>query len=107
VWTSELTGWLFDGDWEALDHPQGAWSNGVEWRFWETFWFRLGVGEIPLEGSFVNAPGEYWDAFTLRVTGGFAWELRKLREGLFVHYAIGSDKAGSLFDQALDITLTF
>ncbi len=107
VWASDLSGWVVDGDLHVLDHPQGVWNNGVEWQFWDTFCFRLGIGEVPLEGSFVNDSKQYWEAFTMRVSGGFGWELRKLREGLQVHYAISSDKVGSLFDQALDITLTF
>jgi hypothetical protein len=107
VWSSDLAGWVYDGDWKRLEHAQAAWHNGVEWRYWEAVHLRLGIGDLPLTSAFFNDAEYYWDTFTLRVSAGFSWELRQIREGLMVHYGITSDKAGALFDQALDITLTF
>ena len=107
VWTSDLAGYVFDGDWERLPHAEAQWHNGVEWRRWESFYLRLGLGDVPLSGTLFNDASAYFDAFSLRVTGGFAWQLKRISDGLWVNYGIASDKSGMLFDQVLDISLAF
>ena len=107
TWTSDVSGYLFDGEANAYEHPRGTWNNGLAWQSWETFQLRLGIGELPLAGSFINDSRHYWETFTLRVALGFCWDASMIRRGLTLQYAISTDKAGALFDQALDVTLAF
>jgi hypothetical protein len=107
VWVSDLTGYVFDGDWNALPHVEARWHNGVEWRRWEAFSLRLGLSDVPLTSEFFRDASSYFRSFTLRVSGGFAWNLRRLHEGLWVNYCLSSDKAGALFDQVLDLSIEF
>ncbi|MBD3239954.1 MAG: hypothetical protein GF331_05165 [Chitinivibrionales bacterium] len=106
VWSSELVGYMVDGDWERLPHAEAQWHNGFEWQAWETFAVRLGLGEIMLNSSIYDDE-PYWDRFTMRVAAGFGWDLQWLREGMLLNYSIATDKSGALFDQVLDVTYTF
>lgn len=106
IWSSELVGYFVDGDWEQLPHAEAVLHNGFEWQAWETFSVRLGLGDITLNSS-IYGDEPYWENFTMRVAAGFAWDLRWVREGLWLNYGIASDKSGALFDQVLDITYTF
>jgi len=107
IWTSDIVGYVFDGEWERLPHAEAVLHNGFEWQPWEVFYVRLGLGDLTLNTKLLHEPSEYFDTFTARVTAGFAWDMRQLREGLWLNYGIGSDKVGALFDQTLDITLMF
>ncbi len=107
IWTSDVIGYVFDGAWERLPHAEVVLHNGFEWQTWEVFYIRLGLGDLSLNSNLLYATPEYFETFTARVTAGFSWHMRQLREGLWLNYGIGSDKAGALFDQALDITMTF
>lgn len=107
VWCSDLTGYVWDGDWVRLPHARALWSNGFEWHAWPTFVLRLGLGEFALSSDLFSDDSSYEDAFSMRLTGGFGWELKRIRPGLWVNYAIGTDKGGALFDQALDVSVGF
>jgi hypothetical protein len=107
VWTTDLVANAFDGEWNALPHPEAAWHNGFEWSCWETFHVRLGLGDLTLNGKLTSDPSAYFSELSPRITAGFAWHVKRLTNGLWVNYALTTDRLWEGLDQVLDITYTF
>jgi hypothetical protein len=107
VWTCDVSGYYFDGDWKPLPHADAVIGTGVAWQRWKTFCLRAGLGDVAVNGSIVQNATDYFDTFSMRLTAGFGWDLALVRKGLSLNYAVASDKAWAGIDQALDVGYSF
>ena len=107
VWTMDIKGYIFDGEWNRLGRPEGVINTGWEWRYWEKFYIRAGIGDILINGDLVSETGSYKGNSPARITGGFMLDLSKYRKGMKFNYGISTDKVWAGVEQQLDITLTF
>jgi len=108
IWMVDCAGYAFDGEWRQLDHVEAILSTGAEWRRWENFYVRAGIGDIPINSSIVRDGEQYSKEFGMRFTAGFSYDLSKrVRKGLWVNYGVTTDKIWAGIDQQLDVTLTF
>jgi hypothetical protein len=107
VWVLDLEADLFDGEFNALPRPEGRISSGLEWRGWDHFCVRAGLGDLVVGGMILSDSREYWRTFAMRITAGFGLDLPRLRPGLRVNYALSTDKVWAGIDQVLDVTYEF
>lgn len=107
VWTCDAVGYIFDGEWKRLPRAEAFLHNGFEWRRWETFRIRAGIGDLALSTKMFSDSKDYFDNFAFRLTAGFGVDLTKVREGLRLNYAVATDKVWAGIDQILDVTYAF
>lgn len=107
-WNADFTGYIFDGDWNRLDLAEAFFSTGAEWRRWDNFYVRAGIGDLPVNSLIFHDGEHYAREFGFRFTAGFSYDLsEKVRKGLWVNYAAATDKVWAGLDQQLDVTLSF
>jgi hypothetical protein len=107
VWAFDGKNYLFDSTWSLRDHPEILLNTGVEWRGWETFYLRAGLGDIPLNGTIAQDAKAYYNEFGLRFSLGFSREMTEIKKGLWLNYAVATDKVWAGVDQQLDVTYSF
>ena len=107
VWTCDLTGYYYDGDWKPLPHADAVLATGVAWQRWKTFCVRAGLGDIEINRSLIQSAADYFDTFSLRLTAGFGWDLDLVHKGLKLNYAVATDKVWAGIDQQLDFGYSF
>jgi len=107
IWTSDIVGYFFDGDWKRLIYPEAAWNNGAEWRYWETFYVRAGIGDVVVNRNLAKDFDEYAREFSMRISAGLSYNLSRLHENVWLNYGIATDKVWAGVDQQLDLTITF
>jgi len=108
VWNVDLAGYIFDGEWKRLDLAEAFLFTGAEWRGWDNFYVRAGIGDVPINNLIFRDGEQYARKFGMRFTAGFSYDLSKrVRKGLWVNYAAATDKVGAGLDQQLDVTLAF
>jgi hypothetical protein len=106
-WNCDVRGYLVDGAWELLDHAEAVVNNGVEWRYWERFYVRAGIGDIAINRDLAAHTRAYFDDFSMRLSAGFSADLARLKPGLRFNYGVSTDKVWAGIDQQLDITYVF
>jgi hypothetical protein len=107
AWTCDAVGYIFDGEWNRLPRAEAFLYNGFEWRRWDTFRIRAGIGDLALSTKMFSDTEEYFDNFVFRLTAGFGVDLTKVRKGLKLNYAVATDKVWAGIDQILDVTYAF
>jgi hypothetical protein len=108
VWTLDCAGYFFGEVWEESGNAEAVFSTGAEWRRWDNFDVRAGIGDVPVNGSLFREDGQYSRQFGMRFTAGFSYDLSaRVRKGLWVNYAAATDRVWAGLDQHLDVTLSF
>ena len=110
LWSCDIDAYLVDGTWTKLDYMEARIHTGFEWQRWNTFRIRLGLDDLPVNRSMFEAPKsgiDYWHDFSCRITGGFGWDLAKLRRGLTLNYSVATDKVWAGIDEMLDVVYRF
>ncbi len=107
IWTTDLKGYLTDGEWNQLSHPEAYLSTGLEWQNWKTFFLRAGVGDILINGNIIRNTDQYFSEFFCKISAGFSLEMTRFRKGMYLNYGVATDKTWAGLDQQLDITLSF
>ncbi|MBN1131361.1 MAG: hypothetical protein JXA71_20410 [Chitinispirillaceae bacterium] len=107
IWSFDCRGYAFDGGWNRLERPELNVSAGAEWRRWDNFFVRGGIGDISLYRDLYGDPGRYRNEAAFQVAAGFSYDMVKVRQGLWLNYGIATDKVWAGIDQQLDVTLTF
>jgi hypothetical protein len=107
LWVIDCKGYVFDTLFHLRDYPDALLNTGVEWRGWNTFYLRAGLGDIPLSGQLVNDSKAYFKEFTMRFSLGFSREMSEIKKGLWLNYAAATDKVWAGIDQQLDVTFAF
>ena len=107
IWTTDLKGYLVDGEWKSLSRPEAYLSSGLEWQYWSSLYLRFGLGDILLNGDIISNTSDYFSEFPCKITAGFSVDLSKFRKGMFLNYGLATDKTWAGIDQQLDLTLGF
>ena len=107
LWSCDLKGYYFDGEWNALPHADLTINNGVEWCYWDIFSIRAGLGDFSVNSDIVNDMDQYKEDFSLRAGAGFSLDLTRIKKGLVFNYGVSTDKSWAGIDQQLDLSYTF
>jgi len=107
IWNTDLKGYMFDGEWNKLERPEAYLSTGFELQNWKTFYIRLGLGDILLNGDIFRDTDSYFSEFFCKITGGFSLDLANLRKGMVLNYGFATDKTWAGLDHELDVTFRF
>lgn len=106
-WTIDVKGYLFDGKFKILDRPEGVVNTGFEWRNWEKFFIRAGLGELLINGDLLRDRDSYFSNFPFKITAGFSLDMQRLHKGLKLNYGVSTDKLWAGLDQQVDIQWIF
>ncbi len=101
VWVCDCYAYPFDGDFTKLRRMEVRLNNGVEWKRWEFFSLRAGIGDL-----LVNSAGIVTDA-SPRITLGFGADLSKVHRNLRVDYGVATDRVWAGIDQRVDFSFSF
>lgn len=107
LWTCDVHGYIVDGTFTKLEHPEAQLFTGFEWQRWNIFRLRAGLGDIVVNRDIVSDWNFYSQNFSFKVAAGFGWDLVKVRKGLTLNYAVSTDKVWAGIDQKLDIVYKF
>jgi hypothetical protein len=107
TWTCDVNGYIVDGTFTRLYTMEAVLFTGVEWRRWQTFRLRAGIGDITFNRDITSDWQYYWQNFAFRITAGFGLDLNAIRRGLTLNYALTTDKVWAGVDQKLDIVYGF
>jgi len=106
-WTMDMKCYLFDGKFKALERPQAVLCTGFEWRNWEKFFIRAGLGELLINGDLLRDRDSYLSSFPFKITAGFSLDMQQWRNGLRLNYGVSTDKLWAGIDQQIDIQWNF
>jgi hypothetical protein len=107
IWACDLVGYAFDGDFKKLERMEVRLNNGVEWRRWDAFFLRAGIGDFLLNQDAFSSSKNYWANASPRVTLGFGAGLAKIRRNLWVNYGASTDRVWAGVDQRVDFSYSF
>jgi hypothetical protein len=106
----DINGYPVDGTFTKLDYMEARIHAGAEWKRWKTFRIRAGLDDIPVNRS-LFAKGDdnvdYWRDFTMRVTGGFGWDVVVMHRKMELNYSLATDKVWAGVDQLVDVVYKF
>ncbi len=106
-WTVDMKAYLFDGEFKALERPQGVLSSGFEWRKWEKFFIRAGLGELLINGDLLRDHDSYLSSFPFKITAGFSLDMQRWHKGIRLNYGVSTDKLWAGIDQQIDVQWNF
>ncbi len=109
IWTCDLAGYLFNGNFKPIAHKHLVINNGFEWQRWELLFIRAGIRDIILNRDLFAHSDRFKDHFSLAVSLGFLVDLSKALKGkdIKLNYAVSNDKVWAGLDQQLDFVLKF
>ncbi len=107
IWDCDLDGYLVDGTFTKLNSMEAVLFTGAEWRRWQTFRIRAGIGGITVNRYISSDWQYYWQNFAFDVTAGFGLDLTFIRKGVVLNYALTTDKVWAGVDHKLDIVYGF
>jgi|WetSurMetagenome_2_1015567.scaffolds.fasta_scaffold00026_17 hypothetical protein len=107
TWTCDINGYVVDGSFTRLQSMEAVLFTGLEWRRWQTFRLRAGIGDITFNRYLASDWQYYWQNFMFRITAGFGVDMNAIRKGLTLNYALTTDKVWAGVDQKLDIVYGF
>lgn len=93
----DVNGYVINGSASKLNKMNVRLNTGCEWKEWETFLLRAGIGDMLLSG----------DMFSPRFTLGFGADLSRVHKGLKVNYGLATDRVWAGVDQQADFSFTF
>jgi hypothetical protein len=99
IWTADCIGYVF------YEHNEAVLCTGAEWRRWENFYVRAGIGNVPITGDIINNSEQYAKEFGMRFCLGFSY--KPVRKGLWVNYSAATNELWAGIDQQLDVTMSF
>lgn len=107
TWSCDVDGYIVDGTFTRLSSMEAVLFTGFEWRRWQTFRVRAGIGDITINRYIASDWQYYWQNFAFRITAGFGVDLNAIRKGLTLNYALTTDEVWAGVDQKLDIVYGF
>ena len=107
AWACDLYAYAVDGDFTKLERMEARLNNGFEWKRWDSFFLRAGIGDVLLNGNALSNSKGFWETFSPRFSLGFGTDLSKLQKGLWVNYGIASDRVWAAVDQRVDFSYSF
>ena len=107
LWVCDLCGYAVDGDFKKLERMEVRLNNGFEWKRWDAFFLRAGIGDFLLnQDAFCNSK-DFWSKASPRITLGFGAGLSKIQKGLWVNYGVATDRVWAGVDQQVDFSYSF
>jgi hypothetical protein len=103
IWACDIDAYAIDGDFNKLDHMEIRLNNGFEWKRWDVFAIRAGLGDVLLNRTVFSSS----NGLDPRVTLGFGVDLSRVHKGLVLNYAIATDRVWAGVDQKTDLTFRF
>ncbi len=107
VWACDLCAYAVDGDFTKLERMEVRLNNGLEWRRWDAFFLRAGIGDFLLNQDILSDSRDFWSAASPRISLGFGADLSRVRKGLRVNYGAATDRVWAGIDQRVDFSLSF
>lgn len=110
IWTSDIIGYAFNGNFKGLDKKSAFFNNGFRWEKWDILALHVGVRDWYFNRDFIKKPKEYWSTFTVAPTMGCEIDFSKqMKKDFKVNYGMAFDKVGKgiSIDQQLDFVLNF
>jgi len=107
LWVSDLHTYVFDGDFSKLDRMEVRFNNGFEWKRWDSFFLRAGLGDFLLSQDAFSNSNSFWSNASPRITLGFGAGLSKIQKSLWVNYGIATDRVWAGVDQRIDFSYSF
>jgi hypothetical protein len=107
LWACDLCTYAVDGDFTKLERMEARLNNGFEWRRWDAFFIRAGIGDFLLNRDLFSNSKDFWDKTSPRITLGFGAGLSKIQKGLWVDYGVATDRVWAGVDQRVDFSYAF
>ena len=107
VWACDLCAYAVDGEFTKLERMEVRLNNGVEWRRWDAFFLRAGIGDFLLNQDILSDSKAFWSTASPRISLGFGADLSKVRKGLWVNYGAATDRVWAGVDQRVDLSFRF
>lgn len=107
AWTCDVHAYAVDGDFAKLDRMEIRLNNGFQWKRWDAFFIRAGLGDMLLNRNIFSNTSDFADEFSPRVSLGFGADLSKVQKGLRINYGIATDRLGAGVDQQIDFSYYF
>jgi hypothetical protein len=107
IWVLDAKAYALDGTMKQLDHAELDLCTGAEWRGWDNFRVRAGIGDVPLTSDIFRDAQSYGEGFGIQFTTGFSYKVTKKKGGMWINYAFATDKVWAGVDQMLDVTMAF
>lgn len=107
VWDIDIDGYAVDGTFTKLNSMEAVLFTGAEWRRWQTFRLRAGIGDITMNRYMTSDTHYYWQNFAFCISAGFGLDLNFLHRGLVLNYALTTDKVWAGVNQKLDVVYGF
>jgi hypothetical protein len=108
IWNLDCRVSIYGDSTQNSDQGEAAVSTGAEWREWDNFYIRAGIGEITVNSDLFNNRTLYANEFSPRYSLGFAYNLKKyLHRSTWFNYAASTDRIWDGLDQQFDIAMSF
>jgi hypothetical protein len=106
-WVCDLCAYAVDGEFAKLDRMEVRLNTGFEWRRWDGFFLRAGIGDFLLNQDMLSDSKDFWGTASPRITAGFGADLRKVHKGLWVNYGLATDRVWAGVDPRVDFSYSF
>jgi hypothetical protein len=107
LWACDLCAYAVDGDFTKLARMEVRLNSGLEWRRWDGFFLRAGIGDFLLNQDILSDSKDFWSSASPRISLGFGADLSKVRKGLWVNYGAATDRVWAGVDQRVDFSYSF
>jgi hypothetical protein len=107
LWACDLCAYAVDGDFTKLERMEVRLNNGFEWRRWDAFFLRAGIGDFLLNQDAFSNSKDFWDKASPRIAIGFGADLSKIQRGVWVNYGVATDRVWAGIDQRVDFSYSF
>jgi len=108
LWNLDCRISIYGDSLESNNQGEAALSTGAEWRGWDNFYIRAGIGEVTVNSDLFNNRTLYANEFSPRYSVGFAYNLKKfLHKSTWFNYAASTDRVWDGLDQQFDIAMSF
>jgi len=107
VWLLDVKAYALDGAGAPVDRAELVLCTGAEWRRWDNFYVRAGLGDLSFTSDLFRGVKNYAEDMGSQFTAGFSYRPSKKQNSLWINYSAATDKVWAGVDQQLDVCLGF
>jgi len=108
IWNLDCRISIYGDSTQSSDQGDVTLSTGAEWREWDNFYVRAGIGEVTINSDLFNNRVLYANEFSPRYSVGFAYNLTNyLHKNTWFNYAASTDRIWEGLDQQFDVAISF
>ena len=108
IWNFDCRMSIYGDSTQSSDQGDATLSTGAEWRGWDNFYVRAGIGEVTINSDLFNNRVLYANEFSPRYSIGFAYNLTNyLHKNTWFNYAASTDRIWEGLDQQFDVAISF